>query len=187
MRPQLDVTATYLFRKLEVLLPLMKIPMPPLTLIHHLFKPLHVISELPTFGRGVMKPHFSTKRIKSQPIYTWQHISHHVEASFHLQKTTTLKSVQAITFPSFFSHHIYQVNQFHAPLPPLQWCHLNSSTIRASNVGVHLDIELEVGDHVREIDDSDISATCGSGDNLNKASAEPKFENTERAMILTIG
>ena len=184
MRPQLDVTATYLFRKLEVPLPLMKIPMPPLTFIHHLFKPFHVISELPTFGRGVMKPHFSTKRIKLQPIYTWQHMSHHAKASFHLQKTTTLKFMQAITFPSFFSHHIYRVNQLP---PPPQWCHLNSSTIRASNVGVYLGIELEVGDHVRETSDGDISATCGSGDNVDKASAEPKFEDTKRAMILTIG
>ena len=126
MRPQLDVTATYLFRKLEVPLPLMKIPMPPLTFIHHLFKPLYVISELPTFGRGVMKPHFSTKSIKSQPIYTWQHMSHHAGASFHLKKTTTLKSLQAITFPSFFSHHIYRVNQLRSPsvVPPQQFHHM---------------------------------------------------------------
>ena len=70
---------------------------------------------------------------------------------------------------------------------PPQWCHLNNSTIWASNVGVHLGIELEVGDHVRETGDGDISVMCGRGDNVDKANAEPKFENTERAMILTIG
>ena len=54
-------------------------------------------------------------------------------------------------------------------------------------MGVHLGIELEIGDHVWETGDGDISAMCGSGDNVNKASVEPKFEDTERAMILTIG
>ena len=54
-------------------------------------------------------------------------------------------------------------------------------------MGVHLGIELEVGDHVRETGDGDISVMCGRGDNVDKANAEPKFENTERAMILTIG
>ena len=70
---------------------------------------------------------------------------------------------------------------------PPQWCHLNNSTIWASNVGVHLGIELEVGDHVRETNDGDISTTCGGGDNADKASARPKFEDMERTMILTIG
>ena len=63
----------------------------------------------------------------------------------------------------------------------------HTSPYRALNVGVHLGIELEVGDHVRETNDGDISTTCGGGDNADKASARPKFEDTERTMILTIG
>lgn len=59
--------------------------------------------------------------------------------------------------------------------------------MRAPNVGVHLDVELEVGDHVREIGDGDISAECGGGDNADKASAGSEFEDAERAMILTVG
>ena len=63
----------------------------------------------------------------------------------------------------------------------------HKSTMQGSNVGVHLDIELEVGDHVRETGDGDISVTCGGGDNVDKANVGLEFKDAERAMILTIG
>ena len=78
---------------------------------------------------------------------------------------------------------LYEKHQLAAHVHPAT----HKSPCRASNVGVHLGIELEVGDHVRETGDGDISVMCGRGDNVDKANAEPKFENTERAMILTIG
>nr|CAN67960.1 hypothetical protein VITISV_033800 [Vitis vinifera] len=78
---------------------------------------------------------------------------------------------------------LYEKHQLAAHVHPTT----HKSPCRASNVGVHLGIELEVGDHMRETGDGNISATCGGGDNANKASAGPEFEDAERVMILTVG
>ena len=57
----------------------------------------------------------------------------------------------------------------------------------APNVGVHVSVELKVGDHVWKICDGDISAERGGRDNADKTGAGSEFEDAERAMVLTVG
>ena len=134
MRLVLDPCHCHLFiQKTWSALPLMRIPMPPLTRYLNLFMSLVNDHFWKTNNEALL---FHEKHQLAAHVHLVAHKSP-CRASFHLLKGGNLKSLQAITFPSFFSHHIYRIYQLpptFSVVPPQQFHHTNLTLLLITNL-----------------------------------------------------
>lgn len=64
---------------------------------------------------------------------------------------------------------------------------MDGPSLQGKQTGIGVNVELEVGDDVRQVRDCDFSSENSGSSHSNQASAGTKLEDVERAAIWTVG